>query len=90
MKRTFLKTIFEKLFAQISTFEVFSKGIKFPESGVGLLVTFDTFELMSFFDDCGKCLFSFLVSCHSGGRMRSKKNFTFSKKFLKTCAQNLV
>ena len=36
------------------------KEISFPNLGGDLFVTFDTLELMSFRDDCGKCLFLFL------------------------------
>ena len=60
VKRNFSKTIFEKHFSQILVFEVFCKRNKFPESRGDLFVTFDTLVLMSFLDDCGKCISSFL------------------------------
>ena len=41
------------------------KKISFPSLACDLLVTFDTLEQMSFLDDCGKYLFSFLFLGHS-------------------------
>ena len=48
-------------FSQISVFEVFCEGNRFPESWGWHLCSFDHVELMSVLDDCGKCLFSFSI-----------------------------
>ena len=72
---------FRKTFYTNFSFLKFSvKEIIFPSLGRDLFVTFDTLDLMSFLDDCGKCLSSFLFLGHSQVfflRGKLQKHFPF-------------